>query len=185
VIADSPISGTRKKQRFAFFPGDSGWRSDALRILLVPLFVVLCYQFDWWAWRSLFTDAIMAVIPWLGAQAVRRGVESFACGGTFYKVAISCTALDAFFGSIPLVWKVRLSVSRNLAFLAAYLACLSVLNLARLLLGFVLYLWGVSWLLAHEAAAGAFYFGLFLWIARQRGWGAFPSRRNRSISSPA
>jgi hypothetical protein len=185
MIADSPISGTREKQRAAIFRGDDGWRSDALRILLVPLFVVLCYQFDWWAWRSLFTDAIMAFAPWLGAQAVRRGVESFTCNGTFYKVAIACTALDAFFGSIPLVWKVRLSVTRNLAFLAAYLACLSVLNLVRLLLGFALYLraYPGCWLMRRRqgASTSAYSSGSPASVAG----GAFSFCRSRSVSSPA
>jgi hypothetical protein len=85
-------------------------------------------------------------------------------------IAISCTALDAFCGSIPLLWQGRRPFSGNLLYLAAYFLCLSAVNLARLELGFVLHLQGVSWFLAHEVMSGVFYFALFLWIARQRAW---------------
>jgi hypothetical protein len=146
------------------------WQTDALRIGLVPLFVVFCYQFDWQAWRELVCSAFLTAAPWFGVTAVRAEFDSFACQGQFYRFVIACTALDAFFGSIPLLWNHRATIFRNLVFLSAYFLCLSMLNLVRLEFGLMLYLKGMSWSLSHQAMAGVFYFGLFLWIARQRRW---------------
>jgi hypothetical protein len=58
----------------------------------------------------------------------------------------------------------------NSLFLAGYFVVLSTVNLLRLEAGFLLYLRGVPWSLAHEAMSGVFYFGLLLWILRHRGW---------------
>ena len=52
----------------------------------------------------------------------------------------------------------------------ASLILLFAANLFRLELGLVLFARGISWELSHEVMAGFFYFAVFLWIARQRGW---------------
>jgi len=156
----------------------STWRQELLRFCLVPLFVVLCYQFEWRAWREFVTTILVALAPWFGVPLVRLGFDSFICQGEFYRVVLACTALDAFCGSIPLVWDLRLKLHRNAVLLVTYLACLSVVNLLRLELGFVLYLRGVSWFLAHEAVAGVFYFALLLWIVLQRRWGVINQQCN-------
>ena len=106
----------------------------------------------------------------MGMPVVRATADSFYCQGHFYRFAIACTALDAFFGSIPLLWMKRRSVGRNVLFFATYGVTLAVLNVARLAAGLWIFLRGVSWEVSHEAFAGVFYFGLFLWIARRRGW---------------
>lgn len=146
-------------------------RLQLLRVCLAPLFVVLCYHFDWTAWRSLTTSAFLAVSHWIGVPAVGVSSDSFLCDGAYYRMVISCTALDVFFGSVPLLWEGRKSVPGNILALSAWLICLSAVNLLRLELGFVVYFAGTPWWLAHEAMAGVFYFAVFLWIARQRGWG--------------
>jgi hypothetical protein len=156
-LADRAVTGAR-------------WQTELMRIGMVPLFVVVCYRFEWQAWRSLWGEVFVTAAYWLGLSPVRAGVDSFFFNGVLYRFVIACTALDAFFGSVPLLWKRKTTVYRNLAFLASYFVCLSVANLVRLELGFILYFHGVSWLLAHEVMAGVFYFGVFLWIARQRGW---------------
>jgi len=148
---------------------------ELLRICSVPLFVTLCYQFDWHAWRSLWVDTFVKISFWWGVSAVRVSFDSFVFQDTIYRFVTACTALDAFFGSIPLLWKGKVAVHRNLSFLAIYFICLSIANLIRLELGFVLYLRGVSWFVAHEVMAGIFYFVLFLWIVHQRGWDRKPS----------
>ncbi len=160
------------------------WRADVLRICLVPVFVLMCYQFDWETWRTSWTDIFVTVMGWLAVPVVRVRFDSFLCNGVAYWFAIACTALDVFFGSIPLLWEPKKAIHRNLMLLSSFFACLSAANLVRLALGFLLYVHGVSWFVSHEVAAGVFYFGVFLWIARRRGWGhdspyAFAcSRRN-------
>jgi hypothetical protein len=144
--------------------------SDLLRVCLVPLFVLLCYQFEWQAWRELMCTFLVKLADWTGIATTRVGPVSFAMHGRVYVFEISCTALDAFFGSIPLLWRTRVTIARNAAFFAAYFAMLTAANLLRLDLGMVAFLKGVPWWIAHEAAAGVCYFGMFLWIARRRGW---------------
>ena len=168
MIAESLIA--RAGRRAIATSGVPEWRLEVLRVCLVPLFVALCYQFEWRAWRALVAGAFLTAAPWFGVPAARLGADSFICHGELYHFAIACTALDAFFGSIPLVWNWRARVAGNLAVLAAYFVCLSAINLARLELGLAIYLRGVPWSLAHEAMAGVFYFALFLWIARRRRW---------------
>jgi hypothetical protein len=138
------------------------------------LFVVLCYRFDWLVWRSFTCDVFLRVAEMLGIPAHRLTPISFGLVGHTYLFVISCTALDAFFGSIPLLWRFEKGVPANLLFFAAYFAVLLAVNIARLEAGFVLFLRGVPWSLAHEAMAGVFYFVLFLWIARRRGWSIRP-----------
>jgi len=137
---------------------------------LVPFFVVICYQFDWVGWRSFTCDALLKISSWIGFPVVRVSPWAFTANGHAYLFVISCTALDAFFGSIPLLWRLSKAVAANLLFLTAYFIVLSAVNLARLEGGFLLFAQGIPWWLAHEAMAGVFYFGMLLWISRQRGW---------------
>ena len=141
-----------------------------VRIALVLPFVLLCYEFEWMAWRSSVTSTFVAISQWMGIPVLPISPDSFLCHGHRYQFVISCTALDAFFGSIPLLWRWGKSVPVNLLFLSAYFLCLSVVNLVRLEFGFLLFLRGVPWWLSHEAMSGVFYFALFLWLARQRRW---------------
>ena len=97
------------------------------------------------------------------------GGDLFAYGGVTYQIVLSCTALDAFFGAIPLLWQWR-RPRASLVSLARFLVGLSVANLARLHVGFVLHAHGVSWLLAHEVMAGLFYFAGLRWVVRHGGW---------------
>jgi len=169
-LIEAPPGSGREKPKTAAALHRPGRYEELLRVCLVPLFVVLCYQFEWGAWRFYLSEALIPLLQWSGAPAVRLTPDIFTCNGGPYRIVISCTALDAFFGSLPLLWQWRRPVSHNLLYLAAYFLCLSAANLARLELGFVLNFQGLSWRLAHEAIAGVFYFALFLWIARQRGW---------------
>jgi hypothetical protein len=143
---------------------------ELLRIGLVPLFVAVCYRYEWRAWRALVSGAVIALLHAAGAPARPLSFDTFAFHGGNFQVAISCTALDVFCGSIPLLWQWQQPVSRNFRFFAAYFLGLSAINLARLVVGFLLYSQAVSWLLAHEVMSGVFYFAVFLWIARRRGW---------------
>jgi hypothetical protein len=142
-----------------------------LRVALVAPFVLACYAFGWGAWRDAVCTTFVALSHVLGLPVQRVTPDTFLCLGHMYRFAIACTALDAFFGSIPLVWMERRSVLRNLLFLATYFGVLSGVNLARLAGGVWLYVRGTPWWLTHDVFAGVFYFGLFLWIAQRRGWG--------------
>jgi hypothetical protein len=182
-LTEAPLAGTREEAGTGRSPRGRGLRAlaarELLRIGLVPLFVGLCYLSEWRAWRALVTGAVLAILHRTGAPALPLSFDTFVFHGTIFQVAISCTALDVFFGSIPLLWQERRPASRNLLFLAEYFLCLSAINLARLVLGFLLYSHGVSWLLGHEMMSGVFYFAVLVWIAGRRGWS---SDRTRSSS---
>jgi hypothetical protein len=82
----------------------------------------------------------------------------------------SCTTVDAFFGSIRLLWAVKDSVARNLALFAIYLVSVSAVNLLRLIFGvYSLPLWRLI-TAGHEVTGGFFHFSVFLWLAHWRNW---------------
>jgi len=145
-------------------------RSDWLRIALVPVFVLACYQFAWLAWRSFNCTAFLAISHTLGISAWRLSTVAFASQGRGYHFDIACTAVDAFLGSVPLLWNWHKPIRANLAFFTLYFAVLNIANMARLSLGMLIFVWGVPWWLSHEAMSGVCYFLMFLWIARRRGW---------------
>lgn len=137
------------------------------RICLIPLFVALSYQLDWSLWRAAMARVLAALLQGTGAPAPFLGGDLFAYGGVTYQITVSCTALDVFFGVIPLLWqwsRPRASVVG----LARFLVGLSAANLLRLYVGFVLHGHGVSWLLAHEVMAGIFYFAGLCWVVQHR-----------------
>jgi hypothetical protein len=141
-----------------------------LRVALVAPSVLVCYLFGWNSWRFSVCAMFVALAHSLAMPAVRVLPDSFVCAGHIYRFAIACTAVDAFFGSIPLLWTTTRSVLRNLLFFFVYFVVLSALNLARLAAGLWIFLRGVPWSISHEAFAGVSYFVLFLWIAHRRGW---------------
>lgn len=143
---------------------------DALRIGLVPLFVMLCYTGEWSYWRSAVARIMPALLRTSGATALPLYADSFIFHGSAFQIVVSCTALDVFFGSIPLLWERDRSIRANAGFLARWLLTLTTLNLARLYVGFLLYGAGVPWWLGHEVLSGVFYFGVLVWIVRRRGW---------------
>lgn len=163
------------KERFALASLTQRNR-ELIRIALVPLFVLVCYQFGWGAWRDAVCAAFVGFAHLLGMPVFRVAPDTFVCRGHLYRFAIACTAVDAFAGSIPLLWIGRRSVWRNLAFFVEYFGVLSAVNLVRLAAGLWIFLHGVSWWISHEAFAGVFYFALFLWIADRRRWSVARTR---------
>jgi hypothetical protein len=145
-------------------------RSNWLRLALIVPFVLACYQFDWHAWRSLNCTVFVAISHFVGLPTFRVTYDGFTILGHLYRFAIACTVIDAFMGSIPLLWELGKSILANVAFLSGYFVILCSLNMLRLTLGLLIFVWGVPWWLSHEAMAGVCYFLMFLWIARRRGW---------------
>lgn len=160
-----------------------GRRGDWLRISLIPVFVVACHMFNWNGWRSFNCSVYLFLSHALGIPAVRLSYDTFLTLGQVYHFATACTSLDAYCGSIPLLWEPRRSVARNCSFLAIYLFLLSVVNLLRLAFGMLIFSWGAPWSLSHEAMSGVFYFLLFIWIARRRGW-SFTAPSSRTSHTP-
>jgi Transmembrane exosortase (Exosortase_EpsH). len=140
---------------------------DLLRIAAIPVFVYVCYLFDWALLRQLTCDLFVAAAEFLSIPVVRTSPTFFECEGRTFYFAISCTAVDAFCGSIPLLWH-RADWKRTTVFWTVYFLVLSAVNLFRLVSGFFLFVHGVPWWIAHKVFGGLFYFGLLLWIIRMK-----------------
>jgi exosortase/archaeosortase family protein len=152
-------------------------------LALVPLFVVLCYQFEWRALRSVVCSAFLAILHAAAVPALQISPDGLIWRGQVYQFVVACTAVDAYCGSVPLLWMVEKSVPRNLVFFSVYFVVLSVVNVIRIAAGFLAFVGGVSWWLSHEVVAGVFYFFLFLWIARRRGWSLAAAKASAPAAS--
>lgn len=140
----------------------------ACRVLLVPVFVGVCYLFDWYWLRVLTTDTLMRISSILGMSMVRTSADVVTIAGVTAKFIVACTMIDAFFGAIPLLWRTAASWRQNFTRLGLVLVGVFVLNIVRLELGFVAMTRGVPWWLAHEVVAGVAYFCLYVFIMRER-----------------
>lgn len=157
------------------------WR----RVALVPVFVALCYLYDWPWLRAATTTILVQLSALLGAPMHRLGQDLVESGGVQIQFVIACTMLDAFFGAIPLLWRASLGLAWNIFRLVAVFLGISVLNILRLEAGFVAFNRGVPWWLAHECVAGIAYFCLLVFIVRDmhgRG-GVLPGRKDRERDS--
>jgi hypothetical protein len=140
----------------------------AARVVLVAVFVVACYQFDWRLLRSITSECILRFSQLLGIAMQRVTSDTVQWNGMQFQFTPSCTQIDVFFGSIPLIWNLSVPAWKNVSKLGAYFLCLFAFNILRLELGYVLYGWGTPWVIAHECIAGVSLFLIFLWLMRQR-----------------
>lgn len=145
-------------------------RGLAVRLLLVAVLVVVCHLFEWYWLRFFTTSALMAISAGLGLPMHRIGPDLIEIAGVQAQFVVSCTAIDAFLGALPLLWSARLSVQANLGRFGVLFLAVQAFNLARLEAGFVALNYGMSWWLAHECVAGASYFCLYLYIMKKQAW---------------
>jgi hypothetical protein len=138
-----------------------------IRIGLVALFVIGCHLFDWRLLRFLTAECISRMSNWMGIAMSRVSFDTVAWATTRFQFVVACTQIDVFFGAIPLIWNMKISVWRNALKLGAFFCCLFLFNLIRLELGFVLFARGLTWFWAHEFTGGIALFVIFLWVVRQ------------------
>jgi len=116
--------------------------------------------------REINTSILLRAVDSLGLEVTRTSNVTFRIDGHSFITGISCTAIDAFLTSIPLVWKYRETLLKTVRFFTLYFFVLIIINQFRLLLGFVFYSVGISWFWAHELPSAFFYFFIGLWIFR-------------------
>ncbi len=139
----------------------------AMRVLLVPVFVGLCYCFQWMWLRGFTTETLVRISAVLGVSMHRLTLDVVSVGGIRARFETACTMIDAFFGAIPLLWSLKSSIARNVARLAALLPAMFLLNVVRLEFGFVALSKGAPWWLAHECVSGLTYFLVYLYIVHE------------------
>jgi hypothetical protein len=142
----------------------------AFRIALAPVFVALCYLYDWLWLRAATTSALVQLSTVLHVPMHREGMDLVELGGMRIQFVVACTMVDAFCGAIPLLWRTSLSLFRNLCYLFVIFVAVFLLNILRLETGFVALDYGVPWSMAHEAVAGVTYFCLLVFIVHERVW---------------
>lgn len=139
------------------------------RALFVVILVTMAHQFEW-GWLRYFTsEAILQISAFLGMATDRVSFDTIRVQGQLFRFVISCTLVDVFLGTIPLVWNLQKSTSRNLSILAALAAALFTFNVLRLEIAQLLYARGMPWILADDVLAGFAYFAIWLVIARRPG----------------
>ena len=146
-------------------------REVVFRLALVPVFVAVCYLFEWWQLRAVTVTVLLKLSAILKVPMHRAGPDLVELGGVRMQFGIACTMVDAFFGAIPLLWRTSTRWRRSLAMLGPVFGGVFLLNISRLEFGFVAMHFGTPWWLAHECVAGVAYFCLFLFIMRERAWG--------------
>ena len=149
-----------------------------LRLLLVPCFVAVCYQFSWFHLRFLTSRIILHVSNFFGLDMQVIAGDTIGWPNQWFQFTVSCTLIDAWCGAIPLVWRRIDSIPRNLSFLLKFLCVLTVGNVLRLQMEFVLLARGFSSQFFHESMSGVVYWCMLMWIWRRRAW-----REDRSPQS--
>ena len=151
-----------------------------LRAILVPLFVLGCYQFQWSFLRRSTTAAIFTLSQYIGLPMSRVGPDLIELNGTFIQFVVGCTLIDAVCGAIPLLWNLSVPVKSNLFRLLTVFVVIFPLNVGRLEIGFVAFAHGVPWWLAHESVSGLIYFLFLVFVIRQHAWRTGPQLRRMS-----
>ena len=141
-----------------------------IRILVIPVCTVICHYFSWFYLRKFNTDILFSSMKFFGLKATRTSPALFRVDNHSFFIGTSCTSIDVYLSSIPLLWKLREATTKQLKYFFTYFVIFFSINQLRLLFGFVLYNQGVSWTWAHEIPSGLFLFGTFLWIVQQRRW---------------
>jgi hypothetical protein len=161
-------------------------RSVVLRICLLAIAVLVCHQFEWRVLRSATCECIFLLSTWAGIPVQRLTSDVLLFNGRTVEFVTSCTQIDVYCASIPLIWNFAAGARANCMKLAAYFACLFLFNIARLEAGHLLLARGVPWVIAHEAIGGVNLFIIFLWVVRNRGWQSpLPTHSSDPIKAPA
>lgn len=145
-------------------------RSLTLRVLLVPLLVFTCYQFEWLSLRRLTTAAVFRLSQSIGVPMMLVGPDLVVVNGILVQFVVACTLIDAMCGAIPLLWKTSSTVTSNIMRLLTIFPAMFVFNIFRLEIGFFALARGTPWWLAHEVVSGITYFALLVFVVKQRAW---------------
>jgi hypothetical protein len=145
-------------------------RELTFRVCLVPVAVGICYLFQWNSLRSLTADLNLQLTSIFGVHWERLSPDLVAFHGRWYRYVVSCTMADAWFGAIPLVWKITSETLKNTAYLVGLGVFMFGLNIVRLTISMLLLSNGVPWLLGHQLVSALTYLVCWLVIQRRAAW---------------
>jgi len=148
-------------------------RDFLIRTCLVAVFVVIAHEFSWEWLRFLTSEAVSHLSAVLGMDTARISFDTIRVQGTEVKFVVSCTFVDVFFGSLPLLWDPGRSLPRNGFRILVAGVTLLVFNILRLEVAQLAYALGASWEVADGVLGGIAYFLVWVAIWRLRAWHVF------------
>lgn len=144
------------------------------RIFLVAVAVMLAHTLEWRWLRFLTSEAILRLSMLTGLTGARFSFDTLSMKGEFFEFVVTCTFVDVFVGSIPLLWDLQKSAFRNGMHIVAAGVVFFGFNIVRLEIGQLLYLRsGVPYVVAHDIVGGFAYFAIWLAMWHQRTWRVF------------
>jgi exosortase/archaeosortase len=155
-------------------------REFLVRACLVAIFVVVSHELRWQWLRFVTSEVVLRLSATLGMDTARLSFDTIRVQETPFRFVVSCTFIDVFLGSLPLLWDLRRSLLRNCARLVVAGTILFAFNIIRLEIAQVLYARGASWEVADGVLGGIAYFLVWVVIWQLRTWdfwGPFLSRR--------
>jgi hypothetical protein len=145
----------------------------AARVACVATLVVLSHSLPWNALRLATSECVLRLSEWLGMAAARVSFDTLRINGQLFEYVTSCTFVDVFMGSIPLLWNRLHGVGRNAAVVLLCAVLLFGLNVIRLELAQWLFAQGYSWVASDQLLGGVCYFLVWLALWRTRSWQVF------------
>lgn len=140
------------------------------RLCLVPIAVLICYQFDWWFLRLATIEAMAATSAVLNWPLRNIGGDLLDMNGVITRFTVGCTLVDYYAGALPLLWDRSRSIVNNLARFVALFILFFAFNIARQDLTILLRAHGLPWWLAHEVPASVTDFTIVVLVIRHRAW---------------
>lgn len=145
-------------------------REFLLRGCLVALFVVVSHDLRWQWLRFATSEAVLRLSAVLGMDTARLSFDTIRVHRAQFTFVVSCTFVDVFLGSLPLLWDLRRSLLRSLSRLVVVGIMLFTFNILRLEIAQILYAHGVSWQIADGVIGGIAYFLVWIMIWQLRSW---------------
>ena len=146
-------------------------RRDVLcRAGLVILFAIAVHQLRWETLRFITSETVLRLSKFLNIRGSRVSLDVIELQGQQFRYGTSCTFVDVFIASIPILWNVKASLSQNVARGIIAGTALFLFNSMRLETAVLLYIHSVPWTIADGLLGGCSYFIVWLVIWWQRTW---------------
>lgn len=135
------------------------------RVLLTTILVILTHQFEWVWLRFLTSEAVLRGSALVGMATERFSFDTVGVQGEAFRFVVSCTFVDVFIGTVPLIWNLKRSILSNGCILVVTAIILFSFNILRLVTGHLLHAHGAPWIVADDLLGGMAYFFVALVIA--------------------
>lgn len=170
VSASSSMIATVRRTALTSRECLRNYRGILYRVGLVILFAVTAHQVTWHWLRFVTSELVLRFSGFLNIRATRLSFDVIELQGEQFRYLTSCTFVDVFIASIPLIWNVKASLIRNVAWVAVAGMALFNFNAIRLEIAVLLYCHRIPWTIADGLLGGCSYFVVWLGIWYTRSW---------------